>query len=44
MKIKNMQIGWHIILITIVFVLIVPIIFAVSNSFKTIQDAFNTIF
>ena len=44
MKIKNLQIGWHILLLSIVFLLIVPIIFAVSNSFKTMTDAFNTVF
>ena len=44
MKIRNLQIGWHILLLSIVFLLIVPIIFAVSNSFKTMTDAFNTVF
>ncbi len=44
MKIKNMQPGWHVILLTAVFLLLMPIVFAISNSFKTMQDAFNTVF
>ncbi|MDY3249189.1 MAG: carbohydrate ABC transporter permease [Candidatus Choladocola sp.] len=44
MKIKNSQIGWHVFLILIVCITLSPIIFAVSNSFKTMQDAFNTVF
>lgn len=44
MKIKNAQIGWHLLLCTVVFLLIMPIIFAVSNSFKTLNEAFNTVF
>ncbi|MFR3729287.1 carbohydrate ABC transporter permease [Lacrimispora sp.] len=44
MKIKKMQVGWHTLLLAVVFVLLIPILFAVSNSFKTLQDAFNTIF
>lgn len=44
MKIKDMQIGWHVILLTAVFLLLMPIAFALSNSFKTMQDAFNTVF
>ena len=44
MRIRNRQIGWHILLCIIVFLLLMPIIFAVSNSFKTLTDAFNTVF
>ena len=44
MKIKELQIGWHFILLCAVFLLLMPILFAVSNSFKTMQDAFNTVF
>lgn len=47
MKIKNIrkhQIGWHILLIAITFLMLMPIVFAVSNSFKTLSDAYNTVF
>ena len=44
MKIKDRQIGWHILLSAVVFLLIMPVVFAVSNSFKTLQDAFNSVF
>lgn len=44
MKIKEMQPGWHLLLLCAVFLLLMPIVFAVSNSFKTMQDAFNTVF
>lgn len=44
MKIKEKQIGWHFLLGTIVFLMLLPIVFALSNSFKTMQDAFNTVF
>ena len=45
MKTNNhSEIGWHMILGAIVFLMLVPIVFALSNSFKTLQDAFNTIF
>ena len=44
MKTNHRQIGWHILLCIIVFLLLMPIIFAVSNSFKTLTDAFNTVF
>lgn len=44
MKIRRSQAGWHILLLFFVFVMLMPIIFAVSNSFKTLQDAFNTVF
>ena len=36
MRIRNRQIGWHILLCIIVFLLLMPIIFAVSNSFNTV--------
>ena len=32
------------VLLCAVFLLLMPIVFAVSNSFKTMQDAFNTVF
>lgn len=34
---------WHILLLIYVFIILFPIAFAVSNSFKTLQDAYNTI-
>lgn len=40
----DMQPGWHLILLCTVFLLLMPIAFALSNSFKTMQDAFNTVF
>ena len=44
MKIKEMQPGWHLLLLCAAFLILMPIVFAVSNSFKTMQDAFNTVF
>lgn len=44
MKIRKSQIGWHLFLLLVVSVMLTPIVFAVSNSFKTMQDAFNTVF
>lgn len=44
MKIKELQLGWHLLLCAVVFCMVMPIIFAVSNSFKTLTDAFNTVF
>ncbi len=44
MKIKKKQIGWHLLLMIVVFVMIMPVVFAVSNSFKSLQDAFRTVF
>lgn len=44
MKIKRSQIGWHVLLMLIVCILLAPIVFAISNSFKTMQDAYNTVF
>lgn len=45
MKIKkDLQPGWHMFLILIVFLMLTPIVFAVSNSFKTLQDAYNHVF
>ena len=38
------QIGWHILFCMVVALLVFPILFAVSNSLKTMQDAFNTVF
>lgn len=44
MKIKDLQLRWHILLVIVVFVMLMPIVFAISNSFKTLQDAYNTVF
>ena len=44
MKTKDRQIGWHLFLEVVVFLLLMPIVFAISNSFKTMQEAFNTVF
>ena len=44
MKTKDRQIGWHLFLVEVVFLLLMPIVFAISNSFKTMQEAFNTVF
>ena len=44
MKTKDRQIGWHLFLVVVVFLLLLPIVFAISNSFKTMQEAFNTVF
>lgn len=43
-RLGELQPGWHLLLIFTVFILLMPIIFAVSNSFKTTQDAFNSVF
>lgn len=44
MKTKDRQIGCHLFLVVVVFLLLMPIVFAISNSFKTMQEAFNTVF
>ena len=44
MKTKDRQIGWHLFLVGVGFLLLMPIVFAISNSFKTMQEAFNTVF
>ena len=44
MKTKDRQIGWHLFLVVVVFLLLMPIVFAISNSFRTMQEAFNTVF
>ena len=44
MKTKDRQIGWHLFLVVVVFLLLMPIVFAISNSFKTMPEAFNTVF
>lgn len=44
MKTKDRQSGWHLFLVVVVFLLLMPIVFAISNSFKTMQEAFNTVF
>lgn len=32
MKTKDRQIGWHLFLVVVVFLLLMPIVFAISNS------------
>lgn len=44
MKTKDRQIGCHLFLVVVVFLLLMPSVFAISNSFKTMQEAFNTVF
>ena len=44
MKIKDSQWGYHLILLILVILLLFPIVFAISNSFKTLQESFNNIF
>ena len=44
MKTKDRQIGWHLFLVVVVFLLLMPIVFAISNSFKTMLEALNTVF
>lgn len=44
MKTRDLQLGWHALLVVIVFLMLIPIVFAISNSFKTLQDAYNTVF
>ena len=41
MKIKKNEIFWHVFLLGTVFVTVFPIIFAISNSFKTLAEANN---
>lgn len=42
-KIKDSQILWHILLVLIVVIMLFPIVFAISNSFKTNSEAMNTV-
>ena len=44
MKIRKSQALFHLLLMCFAFLMLMPIVFAVSNSFKTMQDAFNTVF
>lgn len=44
MRTKRIQWVWHLILILIVLIMLFPIIFAVSNSFKTLSDAYASVF
>ena len=44
MKIKKTQWIWHLILILCVIILLFPILFAISNSFKTLSDAYKIVF
>ena len=43
MKTKNNQIFLHIILLILVIITLFPIFFALSNSFKTLQESFNSV-
>lgn len=43
MKTKNNQIILHIFLLALVFITLFPIIFAISNSLKTLEESFNNI-
>ncbi len=43
MKIKRSQAGWHLFLMAVVVIMLFPIVFAVSNSFKNMQEAYNTV-
>ncbi|WP_071025661.1 carbohydrate ABC transporter permease [Peptoniphilus raoultii] len=43
MKTRDRQVLLHIILLALVLISIFPIIFSISNSFKTLQDSFNNI-
>jgi len=40
---KDRQLGWHVLLLIIVLLSLAPILFAVSKSFKTLGDAYNTV-
>lgn len=44
MKIKEHQLGLHFLFILTVLVLLFPLVYALSNSFKTLNDAFNNVF
>lgn len=43
MKIKEKQIPLHLLLCLIVLLMLYPIFFALSNSFKTLSDAYNSV-
>lgn len=43
MKTNRKQIALHIVLILLVLITLFPIIFALSNSFKTLQESFNSV-
>ena len=42
-KIKDTQILWHALLVLMVVITLFPIVFAISNSFKTNSEAMNTV-
>lgn len=42
-KLKDMQLHWHILLVLMVIITLFPIVFAISNSFKTNSEALNTV-
>lgn len=44
MKTNPGEIKWHVLIILLIVVLMMPIIFAVSNSFKTLSEAFGNSF
>lgn len=42
-KLKDSQILWHVLLVLMVIITLFPIVFAISNSFKTNSEAMNTV-
>lgn len=44
MKTNRWAIVWHVILFIGVIIVLFPLVYALSNSFKTLQDAFNNVF
>lgn len=44
MKIDRTAVLWHAVLIAAVVIVLFPLVYAFSNSFKTLQDAFNNVF
>lgn len=44
MKIKIEEVKWYILMCAVVVFLLMPIVFAISNSFKTISDSMNNVF
>ncbi|GAJ26930.1 permease [Liquorilactobacillus sucicola DSM 21376 = JCM 15457] len=39
---KLKESGWHIILLAICLILLLPVVFMISNSFKTLQDSYHS--
>lgn len=44
MRTKLSEVKWHLLLVAIALMLVMPIVFAISNSFKTLSDAYSNIF